>query len=289
MADPTTPATPRPDAVGRPAPRLLAVGAGLALAVLVGAAGGHVAAGGTLPPPTVLAALAALALGAGVVAARTTARRAARAVAVAGLTLVAVVLQPVLVVLAADVPTIAPPTGHAAHAAAAAPASDADAPAADAAGEQAAPEPGSWDAHVAAVDLAALAAAVPDVTALHDAGWDEAALTDAGLDDAALTAAGLDPADEHARHYVAAALAAAPADPAAAEAVTDATAAAGERATTGVVALPAPALRAVAGTTTLLLALGVLALAARGRPHRPVFLTPQARGAAPGTTQPAGG
>lgn len=201
-------------------PEVLARGAGLTAAVLAGALVGHCLAGGHVPGPAVLRALAALLLVVGVLAARTaqkgartraderttdavgrggvdgrrtTARtrrtgtraRVAAVLASAGL---AVALHPVLAMLATGPAAAAVVDPHSSHAG----------PAAAAA--SAAPE---------GVDLSAYVAAGIDLDAVRAAGTDLEALVAAGLDGPTLAAAGLDPADPHAPHTVAALVAAA--------------------------------------------------------------------------------
>ncbi len=207
---------------------LLARGAGLCVAVLVGAVGGHCLAGGHLPGPTVLVALGALVLVVGVLAARVTdddgtgAHGGARLGAVVVLAVLALGLQPLLAVLAS--PAVATGvevvSGHAAHRSGedgAAGSASAGAGSGSGAGDDVAGSAGAG-----AVDLAALRGAGVDLETVRAAGWDVDALVAAGLDASALTAAGLDPADPHAVHHVAGAVAALPAgtDPATPEAST---------------------------------------------------------------------
>ncbi|UCN14930.1 hypothetical protein LFM56_00965 [Cellulomonas iranensis] len=207
--------------------RPLVVGAGLVGAVLAGALGGLLATGHRVPDAAALLAVAALVLVPAVLVARSPRRAAARAVVVAGCALLAVGLHPVLVALTAPPGAPARPAGHAAHHGAAPVPPPAAAPAV-------LDEPRTWAQSVAAVDLTALAAAGVDLAAVRDAGYDLAALAAAGLDATTLAAAGADPADEHAPHHVAEAVAAAPDDVVAGEVAGAPSAREGQRAATAV-------------------------------------------------------
>jgi hypothetical protein len=222
-------AVPGPAVPDPAVPWSLTIAVGLVVAVLAGAIGGLLVTGHRVPDGAAVLAVAALVLVPAVLVARAPRRAAASVAAVVGCAVLAVGLHPVLVALTAPPGTAARAGGHAAHHGAAAveapPAAPADAPAPPAdrgatdtpAGPPPDPDaPRTWAESVAAVDLAALAAAGVDLVAVRDAGYDLAALADAGLDATTLAAAGADPADEHAPHHVAEAVAAAGQDPVAA-------------------------------------------------------------------------
>lgn len=246
---------------------MLARGSGLTAAVLAGALVGHCLAGGHVPGPAVLAAIAALLLVVGVLGARSAgggrrARTRPRVVTVLASAGLAVALHPVLAMLA-TAPAAALVDPHASHGAPAGPA----APAA-----------------TEAVDLSAYVAAGIDLDAVRAAGTDLDALVAAGLDPPTLAAAGLDPADPHAPHTVAALVAAAdraaaaasdgpagsgstPGTSTGARPAADA-AATGAGLTVAGLRLPEVGRQAATGVTllvTVLLAGGALALPADGR------------------------
>jgi len=195
-------------------PTVLARGVGLTAAVLAGAVGGHCLAGGHVPGPAVLGAIAALVLVAGVLGARTAAGASARAVAVLAAVGLAVALQPVLAMFASPALGTALADTHAEHRPGAGVAHD-DAPAVPGAadgpvgGTAGRASDGAADAAPATIDLGALRDAGVDLGAVRAAGTDLDALVAAGLDAATLEAVGLDPSDPHAPHTVASLVAAA--------------------------------------------------------------------------------